>query len=133
MKLNNFVKILLGIVLIPPLFFIGVILLIWFWPSSPLPIEEVFLGACNTEFKEDYEVVDRPHSYSMFPQGVWYEENGEVRVPKEIAQQIVFSLRQNPEYAETGEGTEKFVIGKILAICNANVETGVVKYKYVLW
>lgn len=133
MELNPFVRTLLVLVLIPPLFVIGIILLIWFWPSTPLPIEEVFLGACDTEFSEDYEIIDRPHSYAMFPQGAWYEESGEVRVPKAMAELIASRLKQNSEYKVTEEGVEKFVTGKVLAICNANIKTGVINYKYVLW
>ena len=133
MKLNRPVRIILGVLILPPLLIIVLLIIVLFWPTSPLPIEEVFLGACDEKFSSEYVVGERPHSYSIFPQGVWYNESGEVIVSPEIAAAIYSNLSGNSEYALSNGYFEKFVVGKVLANCSINTESGQVKYKYVLW
>ena len=133
MKLGRTLKIVLGVLILPPLIVVALFLVALVWPSKPLPIEEVFLGACGSEYNSEYVVGNRPHSYSIAPQGVWYDESGEVTVSKESALNIYDQLVSNSEYELNNGHFEKFVVGKVLANCIVDLESGQVKYKYVLW
>lgn len=133
MKLNRAFKIILGVLVLPPLFVIALLLVVLVWPTTPLPIEEVFLGACGSKYDPEYVVGDRPHSFSIAPQGVWYDESGEVTVSKSAAANIYDRLDNNSEYELSNGYFEKFVVGKVLANCEVDLESGQVKYKYVLW
>ena len=133
MKLSRPVRIILGVLILPPLLIAVLLVIALVWPTTPLPIEEVFLGACGEEFSSEYVVGERPHSYSIAPQGVWYDESGEVVVSPEVAAEIYSNLNGNSEYILSNGYFEKFVVGKVLANCSINIESGQVKYKYVLW
>lgn len=103
------------------------------WPTDPLPIEEVFIGVCGDEFDSKYVVRDRSHSYSIAPQGVWYDETSEVRVSSKAASKIFNKLNVNNDFIYKDGYFEKFVVGKVLANCKVNKESGKIQYKYVLW
>ena len=133
MKLNRPLKITLGILIIPPFLFVALFLVALVWPTTPLPIEEVFPGACGSNFKPEYVVGERPHSFSIAPQGVWYDESGEVTVSNEAASNIYNQLSENSEFKLSNGYFEKFIVGKVLANCEVDLESGQVKYKYVLW
>ena len=133
MKLSRPVRIILGVLIIPPLLIVVLLIIALVWPTTPLPIEEVFLGACGVEFNSEYVVGERPHSYSIAPQGVWYDESGEVSVSSEVANEIYSKLSSNSAFTLSNGYFEKFVVGEVLANCKINIESGHVKYKYVLW
>lgn len=133
MKLSRTLKIVLGVLILPPLIIVALFLVALVWPTKPLPIEEVFLGACGSEYNSEYVVGNRPHSYSIAPQGVWYDESGGVTVSKESALNIYDQLVSNSEYELSNGHFEKFVVGEVLANCIVDLESGQVKYKYVLW
>ena len=133
MKLKRSIKIILGVLILPPLLIVALFLLAIVWPTTPLPIEDVFFGACSSEYNSEYVVGERPHSFSIAPQGVWYDESGEVKVSKVSASNIYNHLAENSEYKLSNGYFEKFVVGKVLANCQVNLETGQIKYKYVLW
>lgn len=124
---------LLGYHFCSPFLLILFIFIILVWPTDPLPIEEVFPGACASEYRSIYVVGDREHSFAMFPQGSWYKEEGDINVPLEVAKSINESLSFNPEYQWSSHYFEKFIVGKVLAYCEINLETGNIKYRYVLW
>ncbi|BBM02055.1 hypothetical protein [Microbulbifer sp. GL-2] len=133
MKLSRPIRIILGVLILPPLL-LGILLVIALvWPTDPLPIEEVFLGVCGDEFKSEYVVGDRPHSYSIAPQGAWYDETSEIKVSPEAATKIYNKLSDNNEFTYKDGYFEKFVVGKILANCKINTESGQIQYTYVLW
>ena len=133
MKLSRPTKIILGILIFPPLLVVGIVVVAVIWPTTPQPIEEVFLGACGEVYEPEYAISERPHSYSIAPQGVWYDESGEVIVPIEVATRIYNNLANNSEFELKNRYFEKFIVGKVLANCTINLESGKVKYKYVLW
>jgi len=132
MKLSRALKIILGILILPLLLIVALFLVALVGPTTLLPIEEVFSGACGSKYNPEYVVGDRPHSFSIAPQGVWYDESGEVTVSKEAALNIYDQLASNSGYKLRNGYFEKCVVGKILANCGVDLESGQVKYKYVL-
>ena len=133
MKSHRALKVILGVLILPPLLIIALFLTALVWPTTPLPIEEVFLGACGSKYHSEYIVGDRPHSFSIAPQGVWYDESGEVTVSTAAALNIYNQLSRNSEYELSNGYFEKFVVGKILANCEVDLESGQIKYTYILW
>ena len=133
MKSNRPLKIVLGILILPPLLAVVLFVVALVWPTTPLPIEEVFFGSCGSKYELEYVVGERPHSYSIAPQGVWYDESGEVTVSKEAASYMYRELALNNEFKLKNGYFEKFVVGKVLASCSIDLKSGQVKYKYVLW
>jgi hypothetical protein len=133
MKLNRIFKVILGIIIVSPLLVLVLLILALVWPTTPLPIEDVFLGACSSDYDSEYAVGKRPHSFSMFPQGSWYDESGEVTVSKEAASNIYNQLAENSEFKLSNGHFEKIIVGKVLAHCTVDLESGQIKYKYVLW
>lgn len=133
MELSRPKKIILRVLIFPPLLVVGIVIVALIWPTTPQQIEEVFLGACGEVYDPGYAISERPHSYSIAPQGVWYDESGKVIVPIEVANKIYNNLANNSEFDLKNGYFEKFVVGKVLANCTVNLESGVVKYKYVLW
>ena len=133
MTLSRPLKVFLSISIALPLLVVIFIAFALFWPTTPLPIEDVFLDACGVEYKSEYDIRKRPHSYSMAPQGVWYDESGEALISKEAAEAIYNQLTKNGDYKFTNGIFEKFIVGKVLANCEIDLQSGQVKYKYVLW
>ena len=133
MKLSRPIRLILGALILPPLLLAALLVIALVWPTDPLPIEEVFLGVCGNEFKSEYIVGDRPHSYSIAPQGVWYDETSEVKVSPKAASEMYNKLGGNDEFIYKDGYFEKFVVGKVLANCKINKESGQIQYKYVLW
>ena len=133
MALRKPLKIVLGVLIVPPIFLVLIILFALFWPTEPLPVEEVFLGACGVDFKEEYIIGERPHSFSIAPQGVWYDESSSVKVTLDVAAEIHSLLSSNPDYEFTDGYFKKFIVGKVLAICSIDLTSGQITYNYVLW
>jgi len=120
------------LIAVPFILFFGVYvftLIVQLWPE---PIAETFKSACDSELGSEYTVSDRRHSYSNWMHGVWYTDHGKVKLTLNEASLVVQRLNSNSLYEHKDNGYEKDIVGKVLANCSANLNTGIIEFGLVL-
>lgn len=108
----------------------GVTLISQIWPE---PISETFESACQYQLEQSVKVKNRKHSYSNYMRGVWYTDHGELFLSKDIVKNIYDFLSASPDYSVEEGAFKKHIVGKVLASCSIDLNSGRVKYGLVLW